>query len=57
MNINGGYEWQNSKLELFVNNVFDRSYETNNSLQTSAGIPVVRMGAPRLIGARATFSF
>lgn len=57
LDINGGYELNNLKLELFVKNVFDRTYETNNSLATPDGTPSVLLGAPRTYGARATYAF
>lgn len=57
VNINGGYEIQDLKLEVYVKNVFDRTYETHNNLQAANGTPVARLGDPRVIGARATYNF
>jgi iron complex outermembrane receptor protein len=57
VNINGGYEIDDLKLEVYVKNVFDRTYETNNNLQAANGTPIVRLGAPRVLGARATYNF
>ena len=57
VNINGGYEIQDLKLEVYVKNVFDRTYANHNNLQAANGTPAVRMGDPRVIGARATYNF
>lgn len=57
VNINGGYEVQDLKLEVYVKNVFDRTYETHNDLQAANGTPLARLGDPRVIGARATYNF
>jgi len=57
VNINGGYEYKNLRLEAYVNNVFDKTYVTNSDLAASDGTPAVRIGAPRLIGARVAYSF
>ena len=57
VNINGGYEIQDLKFEVYVKNAFDRTYETNNNLQAANGTPAVRLGDPRVIGARVTYNF
>ena len=57
VNINGGYEVQDLKFEVYVKNLFDRTYEVNNNLQAANGTPAARLGDPRVIGARATYSF
>lgn len=57
VNINGGYEIQDLKFEVYVKNVFDRTYETHNNLQAANSTPAARMGDPRVIGARATYNF
>ncbi|MEH6447380.1 MAG: TonB-dependent receptor [Oleispira sp.] len=57
VNINGGYEIKDLKFELYVKNVFDRTYESHNNLQAANGTPAVRLTDPRVIGARATYNF
>lgn len=57
VNVNGGYEFKDLKFEVYVKNVFDRTYETNNNLQAANGTPAARLGDPRVIGARATYTF
>lgn len=59
LDLSGGYTLDDLKLELFVKNAFDKTYETDNSLQASddVGTLVVRLGAPRLTGVRATYTF
>lgn len=57
VNINGGYEYKNFRLEAYVNNVFDKTYVTNSDLEANDGTPAVRLGAPRLVGARVSYNF
>lgn len=59
-NLSGGYEGDNFKAELFVKNLFDKVYTTNEfgiRNQDNNELPFGRVGAPRTFGARATMSF
>ena len=57
VNINGGYELDQIKLEVYVRNLTDELYDVNNNITSSDGTPGVRLGAPREAGARITYSF
>ncbi|PAJ76224.1 hypothetical protein CJF42_00580 [Pseudoalteromonas sp. NBT06-2] len=57
VNINGGYEFDNLKLEAYVRNLTDELYDTNNSLTSSEGDHGSILGAPKEAGVRATYSF
>ncbi|WP_042146960.1 MULTISPECIES: TonB-dependent receptor [unclassified Pseudoalteromonas] len=57
VNFNGGYEFDKVKLEVYVRNLTDELYATNNNITSSDGTPGVILGAPREAGAKITYSF
>ncbi|WP_085297362.1 TonB-dependent receptor [Cognaticolwellia mytili] len=57
VNLNGGYELDQMKLEVYVRNLTDELYDLNNNITSSDGTAGVRLGAPREAGARITYSF
>ena len=57
VNLNGGYEFDNLRLEAYVKNLSNELYDVNNNIRATDGTPGVRLGAPREFGARLTYSF
>lgn len=58
-NLNGGYEFDNIRLEAYVQNATDKLYDVNNNLRAGDRDRTrgFRLGAPREFGARMTYSF
>lgn len=56
-NLNGGYEFDNIRLEAYVKNASDKLYDINNISRAGDGVPGGRLGAPREFGARVTYAF
>jgi iron complex outermembrane receptor protein len=57
VNLNGGYELGDFKLEAYVRNLTDKLYDTNNNITSSDGTAGFRLGSPREAGIRMTYSF
>jgi len=57
VNLNGGYEYEDIKIEVYVRNLTDKLYDVNNNIASTDGTPGARLGAPREAGARVTYSF
>lgn len=56
-NISAGHDFGDVRYEVYVNNLFDKTYATNNALTDADGNAVSRLGAPRVAGARVTLAF
>ena len=46
VNVNGGYEFNNFKIEAYVKNAGDKLYDTNNFISNSDGDRATRIGTP-----------
>ena len=57
LNLNGGYELDDWKLEVYAKNATDELYDSNNNLSNDDGTPATILGAPREVGARITYRF
>ncbi|MCC2607464.1 TonB-dependent receptor [Planctobacterium marinum] len=57
VNVNGGYELDNLKFEVYVRNLTDKLYDISNNLSSADGTQGYTLGAPREAGARITYSF
>lgn len=56
VNLSGGYELDGWRFEAYAKNLFDKTYATNNAITDLNGGKAAILGAPRLVGVRATLS-
>ncbi|MCV6621018.1 MAG: TonB-dependent receptor [Cellvibrionaceae bacterium] len=57
VNIHGGVEQDNLRVEAFINNALDEVYFLTNALNTDDLVPMAIVGAPREYGLRVSYSF
>lgn len=57
INIHGGVELNNVKMEAYINNALDELYLLNNNLSTDDLVPMALVGAPREYGLRISYNF
>ena len=57
VNVNGGYQWDDLKFEVYVRNLTDQLYDTTNNVSTADGIQGFRLGPPRETRATVTYQF
>ena len=56
-NLKVGYEMDDFKVYAYANNIFGEEYYTYGHTDSMAGVDVVRLGAPRVIGMMVEYSF